>query len=110
MPKDTVQFAIPKVNYLVYQIFYFRLSGLFLGYASFFPSFRRKLPEDIVQIDRKEVKKVNNIALSKAMDLNPATVLEMVRKLVDRKLVELLPDKSITVDGKGQKKGPADHS
>src|SRR5690606_19739130 len=48
--------------------------------------------------------KVNNIALSKALELNPATVLEMVRKLTAKKLVELLPDKSIRLTEKGRKK------
>ena len=47
---------------------------------------------------------MNNIALSKALDLNPATVLEMVRKMSERKLVEVLPDKIIRLTEKGKKK------
>lgn len=47
---------------------------------------------------------MNNIALSKALDLNPATVLEMVRKMSERKLVEVLPDKTIRLTDKGKKK------
>ena len=53
--------------------------------------------------DKKD-RKVNNIALSKALELNPATVLEMVRKMVERKLVEVLPDKTIRLTEKGSKK------
>lgn len=49
-------------------------------------------------------KKVNNTALAKALNLNPATVLEMVRKLAGRKMVQLLPDKSIRLTEKGKKK------
>jgi DtxR family Mn-dependent transcriptional regulator len=48
--------------------------------------------------------KVNNIALAKALGLNPATVLEMVRKLTERKMVQLFPDKSIQLTAKGKKK------
>ncbi len=48
--------------------------------------------------------KVNNTALARALGLNPATVLEMVRKLTDRKMVQLLPDKSIQLTDKGKKK------
>ena len=48
--------------------------------------------------------KVNNIALAKALELNPATVLEMVRKLADRKLLQVQKDKSIQLTEKGRKK------
>ena len=58
----------------------------------------------LYKLEDKQVKKVNNIALSKALDLNPATVLEMVRKMSDRKLVEVLPDKIIRLTEKGKKK------
>lgn len=47
---------------------------------------------------------MNNTALAKALRLNPATVLEMVRKLTDRKMVQLLADKSIQLTDKGKKK------
>jgi DtxR family Mn-dependent transcriptional regulator len=60
--------------------------------------------KQLYKLSHKEVKKVNNIALAKAMDLNPATVLEMVRKLADRKLVEITQDKSIQLSEKGRKK------
>jgi DtxR family Mn-dependent transcriptional regulator len=52
----------------------------------------------------RQDEKVNNTALAKALGLNPATVLEMVRKLTDRKMVQLLPDKSIHLTEKGKKK------
>lgn len=58
----------------------------------------------LYKLEDKQVKKVNNIALAKALDLNPATVLEMVRKMVDRKMVEVLADKSIRLTDKGKKK------
>jgi DtxR family Mn-dependent transcriptional regulator len=52
----------------------------------------------------RQDKKVNNTALAQALGLNPATVLEMVRKLAERKMVQLLPDKSIQLTEKGKKK------
>lgn len=58
----------------------------------------------LYKISSKPLKKVNNIALAKTMNLNPATVLEMVRKLTERKLVQMLPDKSIQLTEKGKKK------
>ncbi|MFN2458282.1 MAG: metal-dependent transcriptional regulator [Chitinophagaceae bacterium] len=57
----------------------------------------------LYKLSSKDVRKVNNIALAKLMSLNPATVLEMVRKLSDKKLVQLLPDKSIQLTDKGKK-------
>jgi DtxR family Mn-dependent transcriptional regulator len=58
----------------------------------------------LYKLETKQVKKVNNIALSKALELNPATVLEMVRKMSEKKLVEVLPDKRIQLTDKGKKK------
>ena len=58
----------------------------------------------LYKLEDQQVKKVNNIALSKALDLNPATVLEMVRKLSSKKLVDISPDKSIKLTDKGKKK------
>lgn len=58
----------------------------------------------LYKLETKQVKKVNNIALSKALELNPATVLEMVRKLGERKLVEILADKTIQLTEKGKRK------
>jgi DtxR family Mn-dependent transcriptional regulator len=55
-------------------------------------------------LENGKVKKVNNIALSKALELNPATVLEMVRKMAERQLVELLADRTIQLTDKGRKK------
>jgi DtxR family Mn-dependent transcriptional regulator len=55
-------------------------------------------------LENKQIKKVNNIALSKALELNPATVLEMVRKLSEKNLVEVLADKTIQLTEKGRKK------
>jgi DtxR family Mn-dependent transcriptional regulator len=58
----------------------------------------------LFKLETRKEKKVNNIALSKALGLNPATVLEMVRKLAGRKMLQLLPDKSIQLTDKGRKK------
>ncbi|NTS40759.1 MAG: metal-dependent transcriptional regulator [Chitinophagaceae bacterium] len=58
----------------------------------------------LYKLESKQIKKVNNIALSKALELNPATVLEMVRKMSERKLVEILADKTIQLTEKGKKK------
>lgn len=58
----------------------------------------------LYKLEDKQIKKVNNIALSKALALNPATVLEMVRKLGNKNLVEILPDKTIQLTDKGKKK------
>jgi DtxR family transcriptional regulator, Mn-dependent transcriptional regulator len=58
----------------------------------------------LYKLEGSQVKKVNNIALSKSLDLNPATVLEAVRKLSAKKMVETLPDKTIQLTEKGRKK------
>jgi DtxR family Mn-dependent transcriptional regulator len=58
----------------------------------------------LYKLEDKHANKVNNIALAKALDLNPATVLEMVRKLSTRLFVEILPDKTIRLTDKGKKK------
>jgi DtxR family Mn-dependent transcriptional regulator len=58
----------------------------------------------LFKLENKQEKKVKNVALSKALNLNPATVLEMVRKLSERKLVEVLADKTIQLTDKGKKK------
>ena len=58
----------------------------------------------LFKLESLQDRKVNNSALAKALNLNPATVLEMVRKLVDRKMVQLQPDKSIQLTEKGKKK------
>jgi DtxR family transcriptional regulator, Mn-dependent transcriptional regulator len=58
----------------------------------------------LYKLSQKDLKKVNNIALAKALDLNPATVLEMVRKLAAKNLVTLQPDKSLQLSEKGKKR------
>jgi DtxR family Mn-dependent transcriptional regulator len=58
----------------------------------------------LYKLGSQEVKKVNNIALAKSLSLNPATVLEMVRKLAKKGLAEVLPDKTIHLTDKGRKK------
>ncbi len=64
--------------------------------------FEENYLKELYKLSQKEIKKVNNIALAKAMGLNPATVLEMVRKLTEKHLTELLPDKSIQLTEKGK--------
>ena len=58
----------------------------------------------LYSLETKEVRKLNNIALSKALELSPATVLEMVRRLSEKKLVKLLPDKAIQLTDEGRKR------
>lgn len=70
--------------------------------AHFPNSFEENYLKTIFKLSNKK-SKLNNIALSKAMNLNPATVLEMVRKMAEKKLVQLLPDKTIQLTEKGKK-------
>jgi DtxR family Mn-dependent transcriptional regulator len=58
----------------------------------------------LYKLGNRQVKKVNNISLSKELGLNPATVLEMVRKLAAKKSVKVLGDKSIQLTESGRKK------
>jgi DtxR family Mn-dependent transcriptional regulator len=58
----------------------------------------------LFKLNNRQVKKVNNIALAKELGLNPATVLEMVRKLAAKKLVKVLPDKRIQLSETGKKR------
>ena len=58
----------------------------------------------LYKLELKGDVKVNNIALAKAMGLNPATVLEMVRKLAERKLLIVQKNKSLLLTEKGRKK------
>ena len=57
----------------------------------------------LFKLESKGDAKVNNVALAKALGLNPATVLEMVRKLASRKLLHVQKDKSIQLTDKGKK-------
>ena len=58
----------------------------------------------LYKLENKQVRKLNNITLSKELELNPATVLEMVRKLAAKKFVKALPDKSIQLTESGRKR------
>jgi DtxR family transcriptional regulator, Mn-dependent transcriptional regulator len=58
----------------------------------------------LYKLENGQEKKVKNVSLSKALGLNPATVLEMVRKMNERELVELLADKTIQLTDKGRKR------
>jgi len=58
----------------------------------------------LFKLENRQEKKVNNVALSKALNLNPATVLEMVRKMSERTLVKVQADKTIELTEKGKKK------
>src|SRR5687767_6214062 len=58
----------------------------------------------LYKLSSKQVKKVNNIALAKSLSLNPATVLEMVRKLAKQNDIEIKADKTIQLTEKGQKR------
>lgn len=65
--------------------------------------FEENYLKELYKLGQKDVKKVNNTALAKAMNLNPATVLEMVRKLNEKGLIAVLPDKSLQLTEKGRK-------
>ena len=72
--------------------------------SHFVHHFEENYLKELYKLSQKEIKKVNNIALAKTMGLNPATVLEMVRKLTEKKLVEIAPDKSIQLTERGKKR------
>lgn len=72
--------------------------------AHFPHHFEENYLKTLYKLEQKDLKKLNNIALAKAMELNPATVLEMVRKLSEKKLVSLAADKTIGLTEKGRKK------
>ncbi|RYY95298.1 MAG: metal-dependent transcriptional regulator [Chitinophagaceae bacterium] len=57
----------------------------------------------IYKLEQKRAGKVNNIALARYLDLNPASVLEMVRKMSEKGLVQLQPDKTIGLTGDGER-------
>jgi DtxR family Mn-dependent transcriptional regulator len=72
---------------------------------SHFPRhFEENYLKAIFKLSKNDDKKLNNIALSKYMELNPATVLEMVRKMSDRGLVQILPDKTLELTEKGNRR------
>lgn len=58
----------------------------------------------LYRLGQKQIKKLNNVSLAKALGLNPATVLEMVRKMTQKGLVEVKADKTIGLTEKGKKK------
>ena len=80
---------------MVYQIFLNSHSVLVLGMPHFLNYSEENYLKTIFALSAKEIKKLNNVALAKALNLNPATVLEMVRKLALKKLLEIKPDKTI---------------
>jgi DtxR family Mn-dependent transcriptional regulator len=57
----------------------------------------------IFKLGQKPVRKVNNIALARYLELNPASVLEMVRKMAERGLVAVQADKSIQLTPEGER-------
>ena len=65
--------------------------------------FEENYLKELYKLSQKNIKKVNNTALAKAMNLNPATVLEMVRKLNEKGMVDVLPDKALQLTEKGRK-------
>jgi len=57
----------------------------------------------LFKLRQKAEGKVNNIALARYLDLNPASVLEMVRKMADKGLVQVLADKTIQLTDSGDR-------
>lgn len=97
-------FDFPKIKNLVYQILGFRQSLLHLIMAHFTHHSEENYLKTLFALGNREIKKLNNTALSKALGLNPATVLEMVRKLAIKNLVTIESDKSLSLTEKGKKK------
>lgn len=89
---------------MAYQIFLFGKGNLLCLMSHFPRHFEENYLKAIFKLSTHEEKKLNNITLSKYMELNPATVLEMVRKMADRGLVQVLPDKTLELTDKGQRK------
>lgn len=97
---------------MVYQNIFIWLPKFFIsGHPDYFcgmPHFPNQSEENylktLYKLGARQVKKVNNIALAKELNLNPATVLEMIRKLNAKKLTKVLPDKSIQLTESGRKK------
>ncbi len=95
-----------KQNYFIWlaKFYFFGHSLYFCNMQHFTHHSEENYLKTLYKLEDKHIKKVNNIALSKALDLNPATVLEMIRKLGNKTLVETLPDKTIQLTDKGKKK------
>jgi DtxR family transcriptional regulator, Mn-dependent transcriptional regulator len=89
---------------LVSQIFYLWQPRYFWAMSYFAHQSEENYLKTLYKLNHKQVKKLNNITLAKALDLNPATVLEMVRKLAKKNLLEIKPDKSLHLTEKGNKK------
>lgn len=66
--------------------------------------FEENYLKTLFKLEDRQAQKVNNIALSKALNLNPASVLEMIRKLNTKDMVTILPDKSIQLTDQGKKR------
>lgn len=58
----------------------------------------------LYKLEQKDERKLTNAALAKVLELNPATVLEMVRKLELRAMVCVLADKTIQLTHQGRTK------
>lgn len=80
------------------------ISRVFLLMPHFKEQFEETYLKSIYKLNNRHDKGVNNITLAKTLELNPATVLEMVRKLVQRKLVQLHADKTIHLTEAGKKR------
>lgn len=102
--KNNNLFVIPKTIYLVYQILWYRHSALHLTMPHFTHHSEENYLKTLFGLGSRDIKKVNNTALAKALGLNPATVLEMVRKLVAKNLIVIHRDKTLELTEKGKKR------
>src|SRR5687767_2302799 len=93
--------------YLVNQIIFIWKLRVFLGMPHFKEQFEETYLKTIFKLNNKHDKGINNVTLAKTLQLNPATVLEMVRKLSEKKLVSLQSDKTIHLTEPGNKKAIA---
>ncbi|TCZ74122.1 metal-dependent transcriptional regulator [Flaviaesturariibacter aridisoli] len=99
-------FYTPKVVYLGYQILLVRNTCYFWAMSHFTHHYEENYLKAIYKLQQKGGK-VNNIALSRYLDLNPASVLEMVRKMNEKGLVQAQPDKSIALSRGGERRALA---
>ena len=89
---------------MAYQIFILAYSIYFCAMQHFAHHSEENYLKTLYKLEDKKIKKVNNAALSNALELHPATVLQMVRKLSDIKLVEIQKDKTLRLTEKGKAK------
>lgn len=82
-------------------------TGYFWSMSHFTLHYEENYLKAIYKLQQRAQGKVNNIGLARYLDLNPASVLEMIRKMGDKGLVQVQPDKSITLSRSGEQRALA---